>query len=341
MISSSTSRIVCLVHPIGISEVDLLSHKSSLSAIGSEQYLLLRQNVTDYEITLYRESSATLESDILLILTCLPLVPENIIRKFEKVVYFFDDLDTSKLQAQPVYRDRVELVDLILHPVKAVALHLLQHVGKPCFYVPWSLARVPPILEKSSLPSFYVDLDSRYRQSIPAAIEFIRSLEFLDCTVYVPIVRGVDLPGELNQRVNLVPFLVRSEFLALLSRTWFYASGIPGSYEFPVLESAFAGCGLISIHSAVMKEHQNRSSYIDFSGTEALEQLKTAIGSFDPDVIRNDARRLYPTDGNHQVQNILRDFFFAPDTVVVSTIDKDRAVIQGGDEPSRRRPGSP
>jgi len=309
------SKLLCLVFPIGTSETSLLSSRGSIEIIAAEQYLLMRSQITEYDVMLYNDSIERESSDILLIMTCLTLVPVALIEKFERVIYFFDDLTVDKWRHETAYSERVSHLSAIFHPLRLEAAKLGTQVGKPSFHVPWSLSRLPSNApQKSSRPSFFVDMDHRasYADSIPAANAFISVARAIEGDIYVPEKCLSLISTDLSAFVQPVPLMPHKEFLEFIGTVWFYASGIKGSYEFVVLESAFLGCGLISLFSAVKAEHQARSFYLAFDGADDFAaKLHGQVLEYNPSKILMEAPVIYPADGTKRIPQLLQELFVA------------------------------
>lgn len=308
MTRSSTPRLVCLVYPIGSGENHLLNGDSSLSIIASEQYILMKRYLYNWEILLYKHDVKPLDQDILLVMTCLPLVSEDILKQFSKIVYFFDDLDIWKMNIAE-YRKKLKYLSGILHPVRNVAQALGNKTSLPSSHMSWSLARVPATKStKSRLPTFFVDMDDRapYVQSLDSGFAFIRAIEVIKAAIYIPEQYFEKAPKELQYRITPLPWLEHEDFLRFLQKTWFYVSGIPGSYEFPVLESSFMGCGLISLNHAILDEHTSRSFFLDFtSEPECVGLLRAQLDSFNPNVIMCEAYKRYPQTSISKMPTLL------------------------------------
>jgi hypothetical protein len=306
--------MICLVYPFGASEAALLSSRGSIEIIAAEQYLLMKSQITEYDVILYHDFISPTASDILIIMTCLPLVPLPLIQKFEKIIYFFDDLTLDKLNHESAYSERVSELNAIFHPIQLESEKLGKRIDKYAFYVPWSLSRIPENKpQKSEAPSFFVDMDDRvsYADSIPAANAFINVARRIDAQIYVPAKCHPHVLPDLRAFVQPLPLMPHDAFLQFLGEVWFYASGIKGSYEFVVLESAFRGCGLISLFSAVKAEHQSRHFYLSFDGTNAsfLTQLEQQLAQYDPSVILTEATALYPADATKQIPILVQRIF--------------------------------
>jgi hypothetical protein len=301
------------LYPVGGTEEDVLSSNGSIAIIASEQYLLMRREIKNYEIVLYHDDIEPAVSDILVVMTCLPLVPEYVLRKFSNAVYFFDDLNIWRLKSDAAYHTRMDNVKAVLHPVKNVADRLARDTAIPTFHVPWSISRLPDNPpKKSKEPSFFVDMDARpgHLNSILYGIEFIRAIRPLEAPVYIPKSAHAEVPPELLSYVTEASTMPHDEFLMFLSHKWFYVSGISGSYEYSILESAFLGCGLISLYSAVVEEHRARSFFLNYEGQAGfLDELKQALLDFDPGKIASEARAIYPNDAVAKIPDILNSVF--------------------------------
>lgn len=265
-------------------------------------------------VVIYEDNMLVASDDILIVLTCLPLVPYFILERFNKVVYYFDDINYWKAM-EPKYSKNLSRVDVIAHPVRTVSDHLNKTGIKHSFYVPWSISRLPGnVIQKSTVPSFYVDIDSRqaYLASIERAVDFIKSVIRINAEIFVPAKYEECLPECLRSKCKFVQHLPHAEFMNLMSSIWYYVSGIAGSYEYTVLESCFLGCGAISLGGALIKEHEDRKSFHNFLTSDVfLNDLNKDISEFNPEAIREDAFRKYPQDGVLYFRQIFSDFRWA------------------------------
>jgi len=296
------------------SEDELLQNNGTLGILAAEQYLIMKQEITDYTVELYdRDTDYDRQTDVLMLLTALPAVPDEVMLGFDRVVYFFEDFDHWKLQNDSVYAAKAQFLGGVLHPLQSVADQLAGALQKPSVGVPWSLARIPAeIPPKSAEPSLFVDMDPRDQlaRSLQRGADFITAISPMAARIFVPESCHGLLPDHVQKRATPVPFLPHEDFLRLLGTTWFYASGIESSYEFIVLESAFLGCGLISLNSAIRTEHLNRSCVLHFDGQPDFpDLLKDAVDRFDASAIMQDARRLYSRDGIRSIPRILAAMF--------------------------------
>jgi len=308
-----THRIVCLAYPLGAPEPVLLASNGSIEIIAAEQFLLMKRHLPDSEIILYNDSVVPRQTDVLLLLLPLPLVPVALMEKFERVVYYFDDLTVHKWRQDESYSQRVAQLKAILHPLKAEAEELRRHTGIFAGHVPWSIARLPnDVAPKSARPSVFVDMDDRsvYADSLVSAAKFIESISEVDVDIHIPE-RGLPhIPEGLKPRVNVVRFMPHEQFLRFVGRAWYYASGIRGSYEYVVLESAKLGCGLISLFSAVKPEHRARSQFLAYAGEGGFpEALRESISQFEPSRILRQASVLYPEDAVSRIPAVFCEAF--------------------------------
>jgi hypothetical protein len=308
-----THRIVCLAYPLGAPESELLASNGSIEIIAAEQLLLMKRHLVGAEIILYNEAIVPRQTDILLLLVPLPLVPMSLMEKFARVVYYFDDLTVHKWRQDESYSQRVAKLKAILHPLKAEAEELRRHTGIFTAHVPWSIARLPQdVAQKSARPSIFVDMDDRsvYTDSLVSAAKFIESISEVGADIYVPE-RGLShIPEGLRPRVNSVRFMPHEQFLRFVGLAWYYASGIRGSYEYVVLESAKLGCGLISLFSAVKPEHSSRSQFLAFNGERTFPGLlEESISQFDPSRILREASVLYPEDAVSRIPAVFGEAF--------------------------------
>lgn len=300
-----THRIVCLAYPLGAPEPQLLASNGSIEIIAAEQLLLMKSHLADAEIILYNDSVVPRQTDVLLLLVPLPLVPIALMEKFARVVYYFDDLTVHKWRQDESYSQRVAKLQAILHPLKAEAEELRRHTGTFVAHVPWSIARLPKDQPaKTTRPSVFVDMDDRsvYADSLVSAVKFIESIRELDADIHIPE-RGLPhMPEGLRRRVNPVRFMPHEQFLRFVGSVWYYTSGIRGSYEYVVLESAKLGCGLISLFSAVKPEHRARSQFLAFEGEGTFPAaLAESIAQYEPSQIRREASLLYPEDAASRI----------------------------------------
>ena len=288
-----------------------MSHNGSIAIIAAEQYLVLKESIPNIHI--YNNNMEIYESDVLLIISCLTMVQDTVLCKFKHIAYFFDDVTMHKLKNSTEYREKIRRINVIFHPVKESSIALLS-ISNSVFYVPWTLSRLQSLSEKPVRPSIFVDMDGRKENtySIADGVAFIKAISSLDVTIFAPSATQrseIVLPDEILGRVQTVPFCPHDEYMSFLSKLWFYASGIRGSYEFQVLETAFLGCGLISIRSAVRNEHRNRRVLIDFNGQDGIVgQLKDAINQYDPYAIAADAVKLYPRTSGIIIKEIIDRF---------------------------------
>lgn len=310
---STAHRIICLAYPLGAPESAVLASNGSIEIIAAEQLLLMKSHLVGSEIILYNESVVPRPTDVLLLLVPLPLVPMSLLEKFERVVYYFDDLTVHKWRQDQGYSQRVAKLRAILHPLQAEAEDLGRHTGIFAAHVPWSISRLPKeIPAKSARPSIFVDMDDRsvYADSLVSAEKFIQSISAADVEIYIPE-RGLShLSENIRSRVKAVRFMPHEQFLRFVASMWYYASGIRGSYEYVVLESAKLGCGLISLFSAVKPEHQTRTQFLAFEGDLAfLELLRRSISQFDSSRISQEAGTLYPENAVVRIPAVLSEAF--------------------------------
>jgi len=310
MSALNRSRIVCLLSPVGCSERDIAMNPGSISIIGHDMFTLLRVHGGFDNIGLYDPRYIPGDHDILIIMMCLPDAPMAVIQKFKTVVYFFDDMNEWKAR-EDAYRERLEHVDLYLSPVKHVADRLNALDIKPSFHIPWSMPKWELPIVKTPKPSVLIDMDDRdfVRKSIDSGFAFARlcldaDIQVVAFDAYRPL-----CPDDLRAKITFCPLLSRADFLRLLSHLWIYATGIGGSYEYSVLESALLGCGLVSIDSALQGEHAQRRHFLAFDLEQhADDTLKRFIADYRPQEVIADAERLYPRDAVKAIKPILAEF---------------------------------
>jgi hypothetical protein len=300
-----------LLYPIGAPEAEVMACENSNSYIGMEQYRLIKATGRFPGARLFQMDGAVAGEDILLIMLPLPQVPLEIIKKFNKVVYYYDDMSTVKAEL-PEYRLHFEQVSVYISPLADTAAQMNAAGLKKSYHVPWSMCPIEYSINKSEKPSILVDMDGRdfTRYSIDHGFGFSQRLLGLGIQPFAFKRFEPHCPAELHPRIRFIENMPRPEFLRFLSTMWAYASGIRGSYEFCVLESAMSGCALISLYGALPAEHWQRRSYLKYSGEAKFEDtLRTMLASYDPLAVQQDALTLYPRDAKQQLEPILRENF--------------------------------
>jgi hypothetical protein len=118
------------------------------------------------------------------------------------------------------------------------------------------------------------------------------------------------IPDDVARIVREVPKMPHKQYLEFMSGMMFYASGIYGSYEYVVMESALLGCGLVSLFDAVWRFHRDRASAFEYKGEDEIsEKMSEAIRVFDQTEIISTAKALYPIEAVSEIPNILRGVF--------------------------------
>jgi hypothetical protein len=300
-------RLVCLLSPLGHPESVVAANSGSISIIGYAMFTLLRTHGGFDTVALYDESMRIGDDDILLIMMCLPDVPINVIKKFRRVVYYFDDMNEWKAEGDR-HRDKFARVDLYLSPVRRVAERLNALGRKRSHHMPWSMPEVDFPIRKTAAPSMLIDMDARAftRPSIENGFALARIA--LEAGIHVvAFAKFRDFcPEDLRVRIKFANALPHRDFLRLLANLWFYASGIKGSYEYCVLESAMLGCGLMSIKDAVLPEHRDRRCFVSLDPqTCSADDLRRFAADYRPAAVMEDAAKLYPRDATRALRSIL------------------------------------
>ena len=312
------NSVICLLYPIGIKEEDLNNKSAgSIQTIGTELYLSLKQDFNELDLELYEPNKIYQKNCVLLILSTLSLTPTDVLDKFDKIAYWFDDIIAGKIATQDDYKTKVTQLSLIAHPVSERVKQLnasLLPSDCLCQYVPWTIFNSPVKIEKSAHPSILLDLDDRppYIQSIERAINFANCCKDLEVEIFIPKKYQGHF-DEIKGRAQLSFFkpMPHHEYLNLLTKAWCYASGIPGSYEYSALESAYCGCGLISISNALPNEHAREFSFINTSTTTNLkEELLHLFSTMNSDEIISHAKSKYPKSSTAKIEELLTRKFF-------------------------------
>lgn len=304
------SKLVCLLAPEGCTEKEILKHWGSQSIIGYEQFQLIRRHSGIPNIVLFEKNTNYNDNDILLIMMCLPVTNEETLHKFRNILYYFDDMGPNKA-TQKEYASRFEKVDMFISPLKSLANEMNERRLKPSHYIPWSMTDIDFPIKKTETPSVFIDMDDRSftADSIQNGYELARFCLRININVHAFEKYAEYCPGDLFGKINYVPRTGHTPFIQFLSTMWFYASGIRGSYEYSVLESAMLGCGLISIKSAIKSEHMNRSFSLIFDEEDNFSaKLAEHVQKFDAKAIIADARKIYPQDGSTALKTVLEAF---------------------------------
>lgn len=308
----SKRKIICLVYPFTKNEEALYNgRRGSLEIIGTELYHLLKQNVHDFDVDLWSELSENIDfdNDVLLLLCTIDTCPYHVVNKFRNVAYWFDDVNIWKLEGQG-YVDKFPLIKYIFHPVfENYSMLKKKFPHANVNYVPWSIAKLPDLFNKTEVVSYYLDVDERppVKNSIQYAMQFIKFIAHENCVVYLNNRYSTMDFVDLTCKIVFVPDMGHDEFLNLISTCWFYVSGIAGSYEYSVVESALLGCGLINLNSALPSEHTRDFCYlnlIEFSSVEMLI-LKDLISLFNYKINIESARVKYPNTASSIINSTL------------------------------------
>ncbi len=277
-------NLVCLLSPPEYGEEVIKNHPGSISIIGYEQYSLIKHYGNIERVKLYDKNAQYGSNDVLLIMMCLPGVKDHIRGKFTRVIYFFDDMDEEKSRRRE-YKENFSKVNIFVSPRREIAEAFNATGIKNSYYIPWSMMPLQIKIVKTDKPSVFIDMDERSftAASIERGYNLAQILLAMDINVYVFEKFRDVCPQHMRDFVNFISPMPRKEFLIFLSGMWFYASGIRGSYEYSVMESALLGCGLISIENSVIHEHLGRSCCLFYNEQETFQKLLVqAIESFEP-----------------------------------------------------------
>jgi hypothetical protein len=311
--SFKLGRLVCAIIPYGQSEDVIKTHQDTNSIIGYDQYRRLKRILPPVQVELLNSSTQYGDSDVLVIMSTIWTVPFEILKKFRKIVYFYDDIEVWKAQTDK-YRAHMKYVDVLLHPEPDVAKSLSDFWDIPTFYIPWSSASVPSHPRPTTLltPKIFIDIDKRSftAKSVEYAGLLISDLESRDVEIYVPKTAIELLPGSLKARVIEVPGMSHERFLQFMSGMTWYASVISGSYEYVVMESALLGCGLISLFNAFRRFHRNRACVLDYKGNKTIwSDICAARQESQIVSISATAKALYPFDAVLAIPDLLGNAF--------------------------------
>lgn len=300
-------RIICLLAPEGADELTISKGWGSQNVIGLEQYKLIKKFSGYSSVCLYDKSVPASDNDVLLIMKCLPGTSLDILSKYKRIIYYFDDMNPRKANEES-YKGELSKVLAYISPLKSVAEEMNKQKLISSFHLPWSMLDVDFDISKTEKTSVFIDMDERNIaiESIERGFTFAELCLRLGLEVYVFDRFSEKCPEELRNQISYIPRMPPAQFRRFLSTMWFYASGIRGSYEYCVLESAMLGCGLVSIHSAIKEDHLDRCFCLQFNEQEGFERnFIEAISSFDKDKIISDARRLYPQNSSLGLKQIL------------------------------------
>ena len=303
-------RIVCAILPIGESLEFLANHQETNAIIGFDQYCRLKKVLPNHRIELFDNSKSYGELDVLLIMSTIWTVPFEVLHKFRRIVYFFDDIEIFKAELEK-YKNHMKFVSLVLHPEPDIAKQLQEYWDIPTVYMPWSSARLPTIFNRDeSRIRVFLDVDARNiaAHSIERATAFVNELYDCEVEIYVPSIATALLPSTIIDRVVEVPRLSHGKFLEFMGNMNWYASGIHGSYEYVAMESALLGCGLISLNGAVRKFHRERACVVDFpSSGNVCKEIFIANRNNIAEEIQITSRKLYPFDAVADIPRIFRE----------------------------------
>ena len=183
---------------------------------------------------------------------------------------------------------------------------------KKSFYAPWSMMKYTKSIVKSTRPSVFIDMDEREftASSISDGFELAVSCLTLGVDIFVFEKFRAHCPAAILNKINFINQMKHSDYLRFISTIWFYASGIRGSYEYTVLESACLGCGLISIKGAILVEHRERSAFIEYwTDSSFCESFENEIKKFDQAQICLSAEKLYPRNASKILIKNIEEYF--------------------------------
>ena len=181
---------------------------------------------------------------------------------------------------------------------------------KQSFYVPWSMPQ-HKLGQKTEHPSVLVDMDEREftKTSIANGFRLAKICQGLNVKVVIFSKYKEHCPPDLIDKVMFIDPMPHDDFLTLLSRVWVYATGIKGSYEYCILESALLGCGLLSLNDAVLSEHRNRRHFLSFDlDNYTTKELQAFLVNYRPVEVAQDAEKIYPRDSVRALDVIFSEF---------------------------------
>lgn len=274
--------------------------RSSIEIIGKTVLAAFIKRIPGLEINIVGSGSNNniiKNFEYILVINTFDLSDFDLIKKFEKRIYFFDDLNIWKIDNYDIYRDNL-IFDYYWIPNEDKAIELSNRLEN-VFYVPYSsldsfdhTCNTVKTLQASILidiwPKTLLPGCERGVTSLSNAIEFFQIIQALKCDIYVHEMFSQEIFGE---NVHYITEMPRDEFQSFIKKMWFYATSIIGSYEFVILESTVNGALCIDIKGSVNSEHLKSHAVI--SDTFFCENSKRILADFSPIKNSENARLVY------------------------------------------------
>lgn len=245
-------------------------------------------------VFLYSDDLVVLDDDVLLILSTINLLDEDVLNKYKNVAYFFDDVAAPlSLYKSPKTQAFLKSVKLFFQPRREQVAKLV--LDSACTftvkYKPWVADDALDTIytTRTKIPSIFLDIDNRPEiDSLAPSINFYKSCGD-ETTFYIPEVNKPDFISISKGNIIYSPHCQRNDFLNLLGSVWAYATAIKSSYEYSVLEASCLGTGLVSIDNAIVDEHKRVQGFLSFDSNSNGQTVRDFLMSIPFEEIRNEA----------------------------------------------------
>lgn len=213
---------------------------------------------------------------------------QTLVKSFTKIFYWFDDLDTWKLNN--TWKSDVEIIQsmnlTILHPVQQEALKLSQ-AGYNAFYINWSAKRfenVNVFEKEKDVLRIFLDYDSRYEENVIIhCVDIFERIANISkqyrqkIEVHIPINILDNLMDSISINQPLIKVTVGrksyTELMSYFKSSHIYITNIRGSYEFCVLESQLHGNYVIQVGDPFISEHKIIDNTFQCDNLEKVEKV--------------------------------------------------------------------